>query len=163
MVPGRSQWRARSPPAGRLPPAATAVGIAGEGGMITRVLVDAGTWVGSGKCSPRRPLGPVAGSGAAAASIQVARADSALAQNELNAPKHWLPAASVRADVDRRRAARDAASARGPRAQAQYAATRAASAGSTSVRRPPAWYFALGRGRPVVGAGPARCSASRRR
>ena len=61
-----------------------------------------------------------------AAQVQVARADAVLAQNELDRSQALLGRGFVsKADIDRKRAARDAASARVRVAQAELAATRA--------------------------------------
>ena len=62
------------------------VGVAGEGGQVSRVYVDAGSWVRQGQVLAsidRSVQGQEANQ--LAAQIQVARADAALAQNELGA------------------------------------------------------------------------------
>jgi RND family efflux transporter MFP subunit len=115
------------------------VGIAGEGGMVTRVLVDAGAWVGNGQVLATVDRSVQAQEAAQlAASIQVARADAALAQNELNRAQALVSRGFVsKADVDRRRAARDAAAARVRVAEAQYGASRAR-VGRLDIRAPTA-------------------------
>jgi RND family efflux transporter MFP subunit len=115
------------------------VGIAGEGGMITRVLVDAGAWVGRGQVLATVDRSVQAQEAAQlSAQIQVARADAALAQNELNRAEALVSRGFVsRADLDRKRAARDAASARVRVAQAQFGATRAR-VGRLDIRAPTA-------------------------
>jgi RND family efflux transporter MFP subunit len=105
--------------------------------MVTRVLVDAGTWVGRGQvlATVDRSVQSQEASQLAAA-VQVARADATLAQNELNRAQALVSRGFVsKADVDRRRAARDAAAARVNVAQAQLGATRAR-VGRLDIRAP---------------------------
>ena len=140
MVPGRSQVARTVTASGALAARRDQpVGIAGEGGMVTRVLVDAGAWVGSGQVLATVDRSVQSQEAAQlAASIQVARADAALAQNELNRAEALVSRGFVsKADVDRRRAARDAAAARVRVAQAQYAASRAR-VGRLDIRAPTA-------------------------
>ena len=140
MVPGRSQVARMVTASGALAARRDQpVGIAGEGGMVTRVLVDAGDWVGSGQVLATVDRSVQAQEAAQlAAAIQVARADAALAQNELNRAQALVSRGFVsRADVDRRRAARDAANARVKVAEAQYAASRAR-VGRLDIRAPTA-------------------------
>lgn len=103
------------------------VGVAGEGGMVTRVLVEPGQWVGAGQTLAvieRSVQSQQAQS--LAASVDVARADAALAQQELDRAKALVGRGFVsKADVDRRTATRDAANARVRVAQAQLGETRA--------------------------------------
>lgn len=115
------------------------VGIAGEGGQVTRVLVQPGQWVGAGQTLAVIERSVQAQEAAQlAASIQVARADAALAQNELDRAQSLVDRGFVsKADVDRKRAARDAAAARVRVAQAQYNASRAR-IGRLDVRSPAA-------------------------
>ncbi|HEY0164773.1 MAG TPA: efflux RND transporter periplasmic adaptor subunit [Sphingomicrobium sp.] len=139
-VPGRSQVARTVTASGALAARRDQpVGIAGEGGMVTRVLVDAGAWVGSGQVLATVDRSVQSQEAAQlSASIQVARADAALAQNELNRAQALVARGFVsRADVDRRRAARDAANARVRVAQAQYAASRAR-VGRLDIRAPTA-------------------------
>src|SRR3546814_10880569 len=90
------------------------VGVAGEGGMVARVLVDAGDWVNAGQT-----LAVIERSVQAqqaqqlAAQIDVARADAALAQSELERAQSLVSRGFVsKADIDRKTATRDAARAR---------------------------------------------------
>ncbi len=103
------------------------VGIAGEGGMVSRVLVEPGQWVGAGQTlavierSVQRQEAE-----RLAAQIQVARADARLAEQELQRAQSLVSRGFVsKADVDRRTAARDAANARVRVAEAQLGETRA--------------------------------------
>src|SRR3546814_19408660 len=101
------------------------VGVAGEGGEVSRVLVEAGDWVNAGQTlatiersvqsQPAQQL---------AAQIEVAKAEAALAQNALDRALALVDRGFVsKADVDRKTAARDAANARVRVAQAQPAQT----------------------------------------
>ena len=103
------------------------VGVAGEGGMVSSVLVQPGQWVEAGQtlaviersvqAEQARQL---------AAQIEVARAEAALAQNEFERAQALVDRGFVsEADLDRKRAARDAANARVRVAQASLAETRA--------------------------------------
>ena len=115
------------------------VGVAGEGGMISRVLVESGQWVGAGQT-----LAVIERSVQSqeaqqlAASIEVARADARLAQQELERAQALVSRGFVsKADVERRIATRDAANARVRVAQAQLGASRAR-IGRLDVRAPAA-------------------------
>ncbi|TMJ15129.1 MAG: efflux RND transporter periplasmic adaptor subunit [Alphaproteobacteria bacterium] len=115
------------------------VGIAGEGGMVSRVLVEAGQWVGAGQT-----LAVIERSVQSqeaqqlAASIDVAKADARLAQQELVRAQSLVSRGFVsKADVERRIATRDAANARVRVAQAQLGASRAR-IGRLDVRAPAA-------------------------
>jgi len=113
------------------------VGVAGEGGRVSNVYVDAGSWVREGQVLASIDRS-VQGQEAAqlAASIQVARADAALAQNELERSQSLVGRGFVsKADLDRKRAARDAAQARVRVAQAQLGATQAR-IGRLDIRAP---------------------------
>jgi HlyD family secretion protein len=103
------------------------VGVAGEGGEVVRVLVEPGQWVGAGQ-----PLAIIDRSVQAqqaaslAASIRVARADADLAQAELTRAQALVSRGFIsKADMDRKRATRDAANARVRVAQAQHAEAQA--------------------------------------
>jgi RND family efflux transporter MFP subunit len=103
------------------------VGVAGEGGRVTAVLVDAGSWVRQGQTLAVIDRA-VQGQEAAqlGAQVAVARADAALAQNELERSQALSGRGFVsKADLDRKRAARDAAAARVRVALAQLGASRA--------------------------------------
>ena len=115
------------------------VGVSGEGGRVAQVFVDAGSWVREGQVLATIDRS-VQGQEAAqlAAQIQVARADAALAQNELERSQSLVGRGFVsKADLDRKRAARDAASARVRVAQAQLGASQAR-IGRLDVRAPTA-------------------------
>lgn len=115
------------------------VGVAGEGGRVSHVYVDAGSWVRQGQVLAsidRSVQGQEASQ--LAASIQVARADAALAQNELERSQSLVGRGFVsKADLDRKRAARDAANARVRVAQAQLGGARAR-IGRLDIRAPSA-------------------------
>jgi HlyD family secretion protein len=115
------------------------VGVAGEGGMVARVLVEPGQWVGAGQTLAiiERSVQSQQAS-QIAAQIQVAQADSRLAQQELDRALTLVSRGFVsKADVDRKRAARDAANARVRVAQAQLGETRAR-IGRLDIRSPAA-------------------------
>lgn len=113
------------------------VGIPGEGGQVTRVLVDAGSWVRQGQVLATIERSVQAQEAAQlAASVQVARADAELAQSELQRAEALVDRGFIsKADVDRKRAARDAAAARVRVAQAQLNAARAR-IGRLDIRAP---------------------------
>jgi RND family efflux transporter MFP subunit len=127
-VPGRTQVARSITASGALAARRDQpVGVAGEGGMVARVHVDAGSWVGQGQvlASIDRSV-QTQESAQLAANVEVARADARLAQNELDRAQSLVARGFVsKADVDRKRAARDAASARVRVAQAQLGANRA--------------------------------------
>lgn len=138
VVPGRSQVARIVTASGALAAQRDQpVGIAGEGGLVTRVLVDAGSWVGRGQTLASVDRSVQSQEAAQlAAQIQVARADAALAQNELDRAQALVARGFVsKADLDRKRAARDAAAARVRVAQAQFGATRAR-VGRLDIRAP---------------------------
>ena len=98
------------------------VGAVGEGGMVTRVLVDAGDWVRAGQilASVDRQVQSQQ-SASLGAQIRVAEADARLAQNELDRAKSLAERGFIsKADIDRKTAQRDAAAARLNVARAQY-------------------------------------------
>lgn len=113
------------------------VGVAGEGGLVRAVLVDAGTWVRQGQLLASIDRSVQSQTAAQlAASIQVARADAALAQNEYDRSASLVGRGFVsKADLDRKKAARDAAYARVRVAQAQLGAARA-QIGRLDIRAP---------------------------
>jgi len=138
VVPGRSQVARIVTASGALAAQRDQpIGIAGEGGLVTRVLVDAGSWVGPGQTLATVDRSVQSQEAAQlAAQIQVARADAALAQNELDRAQALVARGFVsKADLDRKRAARDAAAARVRVAQAQFGATRAR-VGRLDIRAP---------------------------
>jgi RND family efflux transporter MFP subunit len=115
------------------------VGVAGEGGVIERVLVEPGQWVGEGQVLARIDRSVQRQEAAQlAASVNVAKADSALAQNELDRAQALVSRGVIsRAEIDQKTNARDAAAARVRVAQAQLAQTRA-QIGQLDVRAPTA-------------------------
>jgi HlyD family secretion protein len=115
------------------------VGISGEGGTITRVLVEPGQWVRAGQtlATIERSVQSQQAQ-QLAAQIDVARADAALAQNELRRAQALVSRGFVsQADIDRKRATLDAANARVRVAQAQLGEVRAR-IGKLDVRAPAA-------------------------
>ena len=115
------------------------VGVPGEGGQIERVLVEPGQWVAAGQTLAiiNRSVQAQEAS-QLAAQIEVARADLRLAQNELDHAQALVGRGFVsQADLDRKRAARDTATARVRVAQATLGATRAR-IGRLDVRAPTA-------------------------
>jgi RND family efflux transporter MFP subunit len=138
IVPGRSQVARMVTASGALAARRDQpVGVAGEGGMVTRVTVDAGAWVRQGQVLASVDRSVQSQEAAQlAAQVQVARADAALAQNELDRAQALVARGFVsKADLDRKRAARDAAAARVRVAQAQAGATRAR-VGRLDIRAP---------------------------
>jgi RND family efflux transporter MFP subunit len=115
------------------------VGVAGEGGQILRVYVDAGDWVRTGQI-----LAAIESSvqsqqvNSASAQVEVARSDLALAQAELDRALQLVERGFIsQADIDRKTATRDAASARVNVAIAQLNELRAR-AGRLAIRAPAA-------------------------
>ena len=98
------------------------VGVAGEGGQVIRVLVEPGQWVGAGQTLAVIDRSVQAQQAASlSASIRVAQADASLAQAELERAEALVSRGFIsKADLDRKRATRDAANARVRVAQAQY-------------------------------------------
>ena len=138
VVPGRAEGARTVTASGALAARRDQpVGIPGEGGQVTRVFVDAGAWVRQGQvlASIERSVQNQEAAQLAAA-IQVARADAALAQNEFERSQALVGRGFVsKADLDRKRATRDAANARVRVSQAQYNASRAR-LGRLDVRAP---------------------------
>jgi RND family efflux transporter MFP subunit len=90
------------------------VGVAGEGGMVSRVLVEPGQWVGAGQvlATIDRSVQVQTAAGLQA-QIGVARSDLVLAQAELERAQSLVDRGFIsKADVQRRVATRDAAAAR---------------------------------------------------
>jgi RND family efflux transporter MFP subunit len=140
VVPGRDQVSRVVTASGTLAARVDMpVGIAGEGGMVSRVLVQPGQWVGAGQTLAvidRSVQGQEAQR--LAAQVEVARADARLAQQELDRAQALVSRGFVsKADVDRRTATRDAANARVRVAQAQLGETRAR-IGRLDIRSPAA-------------------------
>ena len=140
VVPGRTQVARSISATGSLAARVDMpVGVAGEGGMVASVLVQPGQWVRAGQA-----LAVIERSVQAqqiqqmAANVQVARADAALAQNEFERSQALVGRGFVsKADLDRKRAARDAANARVRVAQANLAEMRAR-VGRLDIRSPAA-------------------------
>lgn len=98
------------------------VGVQGEGGLVTDVLVEAGQFVSKGQVLARIDKAVAVQQAAAmAASIRSARADAALAQAELDRAQRLVDKGFIsKADIDRKTAARDGDLAKVAIAQAQY-------------------------------------------
>lgn len=132
------------------------VGVVGEGGAVSAVLVEPGDWVRAGQVLARVERSVQAQQGASlAAAIQVARADARLAQNDLDRASALVSNGFVsKADLDRRTAARDAALARVRVAEAQYNEQQAR-IGRLDIRAPAAGLVLTRAVEPgqVVGAG----------
>lgn len=96
------------------------VGVSGEGGMITRVLVEPGQWVGKGQILALVDRSvAVQTSASLAAQINVAKSDAAIAQSELDRARQLIDRGFIsKADLERKAATRDAALARVRVAQA---------------------------------------------
>src|SRR5690242_14676333 len=103
------------------------VGIAGSGGRVVRVLADAGTWVRAGQVLAVVDRSVQAQQAAQlAASVEAARAQAALAQSNYERAVALQGRGFVsKAEIDAKRASRDAAYAQVRVAQAQLNATRA--------------------------------------
>ncbi|MCY7270793.1 MAG: efflux RND transporter periplasmic adaptor subunit [Sphingomonas bacterium] len=138
VVPGRSEVARTITASGALAARRDQpVGVAGEGGLVRSVLVDAGSWVRQGQVLATIDRSVQSQTAAQlGASIQVARADAALAQNEYDRSAALVARGFVsKADLDRKKAARDSANARIRVAQAQLGAARA-QIGRLDIRAP---------------------------
>ncbi|QXQ04930.1 efflux RND transporter periplasmic adaptor subunit [Sphingosinicellaceae bacterium] len=115
------------------------VGVQGEGGMVTQVLVDAGQFVKAGQTLARIDRNvQVQQANAMAAGIGSARADAAIAQSELDRAGKLVDKGFIsKADIDRKTATRDAANAKVKVAQAQYGEMQAR-LGRLNIRAPSA-------------------------
>ncbi len=113
------------------------VGVAGEGGMITRVLVEPGTWVAAGQVLATVDRSVQTETAASlAASVTVARSDETIAQAELDRAKQLVDRGFIsKADLQRKAATRDAAAARVKVAQATLGEARARN-GRLDIRAP---------------------------
>jgi RND family efflux transporter MFP subunit len=115
------------------------VGVAGEGGMVTQVLVEPGSWVRAGQVLAtvdRRVQAQQVN--ALAAQIGVAEADVRLAQANLDRAQALVARGFIsKADIDRLTSTRDAARARVSVARAQLAQERA-STSRLDIRSPEA-------------------------
>jgi RND family efflux transporter MFP subunit len=103
------------------------IGIAGQGGRVVRVLVDAGTWVRAGQVLAIVDRSVQAQQAAQqAASIEAAKAQAALAQSDYDRAIALQGRGFIsKAEIDAKKAARDAAYAQVKVSQAQLGATRA--------------------------------------
>ncbi len=115
------------------------VGVAGEGGQVTQVLVEPGSWVAAGQVLAtvdRRVQSQQINS--LAAQIGVANADVRLAQAELDRAQQLVARGFIsKADIDRKTATRDSARARLGVARAQLAQQQA-STSRLDIRAPAA-------------------------
>lgn len=115
------------------------VGVAGEGGRVTAVLVQPGQWVGAGQVLAtvdRSVQAQTANS--LAAQIAVARADAKLAQSNVDRAQSLVGKGFIsKADLETKIATRDAAVARVRVAEASLAQQRAAN-GRLDIRAPAA-------------------------
>ena len=113
------------------------VGIPGQGGRVTRVLVDAGSWVRAGQTLATVDRSVQSQQAAQlAAQVTAARANAELAQNNYERAVALQGRGFVsKAEIDAKRAARDAASAQVRVAQAQLGQTRA-EIGRLDIRAP---------------------------
>ena len=139
-IPGRSATAATISATGTLAARREMpVGVAGEGGRVTAVLVDPGQWVAAGQTLAVIDQSVQAQQAAQlSASITVAQADAALAQSNLDRARSLVGRGFVsKADLDSRVATRDAANARVSVARAQLNQTRAL-IGRLAVRAPAA-------------------------
>ena len=113
------------------------VGVPGQGGQVVRVLVEPGQWVGAGQTLAIIDSSVQAQQAAQlAAQIEVTRADLRLAQNQLDRAQSLVGRGFIsQADLDQKRATRDAAAARVRVAEATLRQTRA-QIGQLAVRAP---------------------------
>ena len=128
VVPGRSQVGRTIVASGPLGARRDEpIGIAGQGGRVVRVLVDAGSWVHAGQVLAVVDRSVQTEQAAQlAAQIEAARANAALAQADYDRAVSLQSRGFVsKAEIDAKRAARDAANAQVRVAQAQLGATRA--------------------------------------
>jgi len=157
IIPGRTQSAALISSNGTISAKREMpVGVAGEGGMVVRVLVEPGDWVAAGQTLAvieRSVQAQQANS--LAASVRVARADADLAQSELDRAKALVARGFIsKADVDRKTASRDAAAARVAVAQAQLQQARA-EIGRLDIRSPAAGLVLTRAAEPGQVVGPA--------
>lgn len=115
------------------------VAVVGEGGMVTRVLVQPGQWVGAGQVLATIERSVQTQQVAQQeASLNVARADARIAQNNLDRSQQLVSRGFIsKASVDQLLATRDSAAARVRLAEAQLAEMRARN-GRLDIRSPAA-------------------------
>jgi HlyD family secretion protein len=138
VVPGRSEVARTVTASGALAARRDQpVGIPGSGGRVTRVLVDAGTWVRAGQVLATVDRSVQAQQASQlAAQVSAARANAELAQNNYERAVSLQGRGFVsKAEIDAKRAARDAANAQVRVNQAQLNATRA-EIGRLDIRAP---------------------------
>ena len=113
------------------------IGVSGEGGIVTRVLVEPGQWVEKGQVLAQVDRSVQTQTAASlSAQIKVSQADATLAQSELDRAKQLVSRGFIsRADIETKTATRDAAFARVKVAQAQLAQQQASN-GRLDVRAP---------------------------
>ena len=128
IVPGRSQVGRTIAASGPLAAKRDQpVGIAGQGGRVVRVLVDAGSWVRAGQVLAVVDRSVQAQQTAQlAAQVEAAKANAVLAQNNYERALSLQGRGFVsKAEIDSKKATRDAAYAQVRVSQAQLAASRA--------------------------------------
>ena len=128
IVPGRQQVAGQISATGTIAARRDMpVGIAGSGGKVVRVLVDAGSWVRAGQVLAVVDRSVQAEEAAQlAAQVDAARANAALAQSNYERALALQGRGFVsKAEIDAKKATRDAANAQVRVAQAQLAGTRA--------------------------------------
>lgn len=138
IVPGRTSVAANVSATGSLMAKRDMpVGVAGEGGMVSRVLVDAGDWVRQGQTlATVDPAVQAATTAQMQAQIQSAVANAKLAQSNLDRAQALVSRGFIsKADIDSRTAARDGANAAVRLAQAQYR-EQSARLGRLDIRAP---------------------------
>ena len=132
------------------------VGVAGEGGAVTAVLVQPGQWVGAGQvlATVDRSV-QVQTAASLAASVAVAKSDAAIALSQYDRGTKLVDRGFIsKADLERLKATYDAAAARVKVAEATLAETRARN-GRLDIRAPAAGLVLTRSVEPgqVVGAG----------
>lgn len=128
VVPGRQQVAGQISATGTIAARRDMpVGIAGSGGKVVRVLVDAGSWVRAGQVLAVIDRSVQAEQAAQlAAQVDAARANAALAQSNYERAIALQGRGFVsKAEIDAKKSTRDAANAQVRVAQAQLAGTRA--------------------------------------
>ena len=128
IVPGRSEVARAITASGPLAARRDQpIGVAGSGGRVVRVLVDAGSWVGAGQVLAVVDRSVQSQQAAQlGAQVEAARANARLAQNNYERAVALQGRGFVsKAEIDSKRATRDAANAQVRVAQAQLGATRA--------------------------------------
>jgi RND family efflux transporter MFP subunit len=128
IVPGRSQVARTVSASGPLAAKRDQpIGIAGQGGRVTRVLVDAGAWVRAGQVLAVVDRSVQAQQAAQlAAQVEAAKANAALAQSNYERALALQGRGFVsKAEIDSKKATRDAANAQVRVAEAQLGGTRA--------------------------------------